>query len=78
MSGGDAVTQGPGAGKLAVLRYNTPDFTVLEPGDHVICAVSFRRIPLEALLYWSAEAQEAYAGAIEASAAAARRRPRGR
>ncbi|KAA2213820.1 DUF2093 domain-containing protein [Teichococcus oryzae] len=73
MSEGDAAP-----GKLAVLRYGTPDFTVLEPGDHVICAVSFRRIPLERLLYWSADAQEAYAGAAEAAEAAARRRPRGR
>jgi hypothetical protein len=66
------------AEKLAVLRYGTPDFTVLEPGDHVICAISFRRIPLERLLYWDAGAQEAYAGAVEAAEAAARRRGRGR
>jgi hypothetical protein len=68
-------------GKLALLRYGTPDFLVLEPGDHVVCAISFRRIPLDDLSYWSVGAQEAYAGAVEAAEAAqrwGRRRPRPR
>jgi len=63
-------------GRLAVLRYETPDFVVLEPGDHVLCAVTGQRIPLEALTYWDAEAQEAYASAVEATTAALRRRRR--
>lgn len=50
---------------LAVLRYETPDYVVLKPGDHVVCAVSGRRIPLGALRYWSPELQEAYAGPEE-------------
>jgi hypothetical protein len=32
----------------------------------VICAVSGKKVPLEALRYWSAELQEAYAGPAEA------------
>lgn len=49
----------------AVLRYDTPDFEVLQPGAYVLCAVSGRRIPLQALRYWSPELQEAYAGPEE-------------
>ena len=47
----------------ATLRYDTPDFDVLEPGDHVVCAVSGKPIPLDRLNYWSVELQEAYANA---------------
>ncbi len=50
----------------AVLHYGTPDFDVIRPGRYVLCAVSGKRIPLEALRYWSAELQEAYAGPEEA------------
>ena len=49
----------------AVLRYGTPDFEVVQPGAFVVCAVSGRRIPLQALRYWSSELQEAYAGPEE-------------
>ena len=52
----------------AQLRYGTPDFDVIKPGDYVVCAVSNRRIPLEALRYWSVERQEAYFGPEEAAA----------
>ena len=55
----------PRADGLAVLHYGTPDFAVLKPGRFVRCAVSDREIPLEALRYWSATTQEAYAGAAE-------------
>ncbi len=47
----------------AVLRYGTPEFDVLEPGDFVRCAVSDVPIPLERLTYWSVALQEAYASA---------------
>jgi len=50
----------------AVLRYGTPEYEVIRPGSFVICAVSGRRIPLDALRYWSPELQEAYAGPEEA------------
>lgn len=58
---------------LASLHFGDGDFAVLKPGGFVLCAVSGRRIPLEALRYWSVEAQEPYAGAPEASAAWRRR-----
>jgi hypothetical protein len=53
---------------LAVLHYGDGDYAVLKPGRHVVCAVSGRRVALDALRYWSAERQEAYAGAREALA----------
>ena len=56
-------TDGP-----ATLHYGDGDFAVLKPGRYVVCAVSGRTIPLEALRYWSAARQEAYAGAREALA----------
>ena len=52
----------------AVLHYGSPDFDVIRPGRYVLCAVSGKRIPLEALRYWSAELQEPYAGPEEALA----------
>jgi hypothetical protein len=54
--------------ELAVLRYGDGEFTVLRPGRNVICAVSGKRIPLEALRYWNPSRQEAYAGPAEALA----------
>jgi hypothetical protein len=32
----------------------------LEEGDHVICAVSGKKIYLDHLIYWNVELQEAY------------------
>ena len=51
---------------LAKLQYGDGDFAVLKPGRFVICAVSGKKIPLEALRYWNATLQEAYAGPAEA------------
>lgn len=48
-------------GRVARLHYMASGFRVLSPGDHVLCAVSGEKIPLDALRYWSAERQEAYA-----------------
>ena len=59
------------SGKLAVLHYATPQFAVVQRGDHVLCAVSGERIPLNELKYWSVEHQEAYRSAAEAHAAQA-------
>jgi len=50
----------------ATLHYGDGEFAVLKPGPFVLCAVSGRAIPLEALRYWSAERQEAYFGPAEA------------
>ena len=45
--------------KKAVLRYKPNTFDITEEGDHVICAVSKKIIPLENLNYWNVELQEA-------------------
>lgn len=52
----------------AVLHYGDGDYSIMRPGSFVICAVSGRQIPLEALKYWNPRTQEAYAGAEEATA----------
>lgn len=46
--------------KPAKLHYETPDYIVIEAGDHVLCAVTNKQILLENLKYWSVERQEAY------------------
>jgi hypothetical protein len=53
-------------GRLARLHYLPGTFRVLAHGDHVICAVTRRAIPLAELKYWSVERQEAYAS-VEAA-----------
>jgi hypothetical protein len=50
-------------GREARLYYMQGTFRVLTPGDHVVCAVSGRRIALDALRYWSVARQQAYASA---------------
>lgn len=57
-----------GGQDLAQIHYGDGDFTVVRPGRFVLCAVSGARIPLEALRYWSAPLQEAYAGPAESLA----------
>ncbi|AUW60216.1 DUF2093 domain-containing protein [Sphingobium sp. SCG-1] len=59
---------------LAVLHYDTPHWEVVKPGNFVLCAISGERIPLDDLMYWSAEFQEAYRSAPEATAGFLRRR----
>ena len=53
--------------KLAKLKYLPNNFNILESGDHVICAISRKKIMLEDLTYWSVDKQEAYFSYIEAS-----------
>ena len=53
---------------LAVLHYGDGEFAVISPGRYVLCAVSGAKVPLDALRYWSAEEQEAYAGPEQALA----------
>ena len=53
--------------KLAKLKYLPNKFEVVENGDHVICAISGKKIPLEKLNYWNVELQEPYYSYIEAS-----------
>ena len=45
---------------LAKLKYEPNTFEVLENGDHVICAVSGKKITLDKLTYWNVDLQEAY------------------
>ena len=52
----------------ATLFYQASSFRVLIPGKFVVCAVSGEAIPLEALRYWCADRQEAYADAARATA----------
>ena len=44
----------------ALIRYDTPEYHVLRPGDYVVCAISHERIPLTDLKYWSVARQEPY------------------
>tara|TARA_Y100001936_G_C15796442_1_gene519208 strand:+ start:418 stop:606 length:189 start_codon:yes stop_codon:yes gene_type:complete len=53
--------------KLAKLKYLPNNFEVIQDGDHVICAISGKKIPLKDLNYWNVELQEAYFSYIEAS-----------
>ena len=59
--------------RAAKLHYMANGFRVLSTGDHVVCARSGARIPIEELRYWSAAAQEPYASARIASEALAPR-----
>ena len=53
--------------KLAKLKYLPNNLNVLEDGDHVICAISGKKIMLENLTYWNVDKQEAYYSYVEAS-----------
>ena len=53
--------------KLAKLKYLPNNFDVIEEGDHVICAVSGKKISLQNLNYWNVDEQEAYFSYAEAS-----------
>ena len=53
--------------KLAKLKYLPNNFDIIEEGDHVICAVSGKKISLQNLNYWNVDEQEAYFSYVEAS-----------
>ena len=53
--------------KLARLKYLPNNFDIIEEGDHVICAVSGKKISLQNLNYWNVDEQEAYFSYVEAS-----------
>ena len=52
-----------GGGKPAKIRYLPGTFRLLSDGDHVVCALTGQKIPLDDLRYWSVERQEAYVDA---------------
>lgn len=49
--------------RAARVHYLPGTFRLLSNGDHVVCAVTGARIPLQDLRYWSVERQEAYVDA---------------
>jgi len=53
--------------KLAKIKFLPNNFEVIKEGDHVICAVSGRKIPLNDLNYWNVDLQEPYFSYIEAA-----------
>jgi hypothetical protein len=53
--------------KLATIKYLPNNFKIIEDGDHVICAVSGKKIYLDKLIYWNVELQEAYFSYVEAN-----------
>lgn len=53
----------------AKLRYEHGRYTILAPGDYVVCAVTGEKIPLEALRYWSVAHQEAYVDVVASTRA---------
>ena len=53
-------------GIKAKLKFEANTFQIIEEGDHVVCAVSGKNIPLNELTYWNVELQEAYYSPKEA------------
>ena len=47
-------------GIKAKLKFQANTFEIIEEGDHVVCAVSGKNIPLNELTYWNVELQEDY------------------
>jgi hypothetical protein len=54
------------AGEVALVRYGDGEIAVIRPGRYVLCAVTGKKIPIEALRYWNPILQEAYAGPAQA------------
>ena len=52
--------------KLAKIKFLPNNFKIIEEGDHVICAISGKKISLDELNYWNVELQEAYYSYLEA------------
>ena len=46
--------------KKAKLIFKHNYFDIIEEGDHVLCAISGKKIDLKNLNYWNVELQEAY------------------
>ena len=53
--------------KLPKIKYLPNNFKIIEEGDHIICAISGKKISLDQLNYWNVELQEAYYSYVEAS-----------
>ena len=53
--------------KLAKIKYLPNNFKVIQDGDHVVCAISGKKISLDNLTYWNVDLQEPYFSHLEAS-----------
>ena len=53
--------------KLAKIKYLPNNFQVIQDGDHVVCAISGKKIALKDLTYWNVDLQEPCFSYIEAS-----------
>ena len=53
--------------KLAKIKYLPNNFEIVQDGDHVICSISGKKIPLSQLTYWNVDSQEPYFSYVEAS-----------
>ena len=53
--------------KLAKIKYLPNNFEIIESGDHVVCAITGKKIFLDSLNYWNVEKQEPYFSYVEAS-----------
>ena len=53
--------------KLARIKYLPNNFEILEEGDHVICAISGKKLLMKKISYWNVELQEPYYSYVEAS-----------
>ena len=51
--------------KKAKLIFKHNSFDIIEEGDHVLCAITGKKISLKNLNYWNVELQEAYFSAKE-------------
>ena len=53
--------------KKAKLIFKHNCFEIVEEGDHVLCSITGKEIPLQNLNYWNVDLQEAYFSPIEAN-----------
>ena len=54
------------SGNKAKLKFSPNYFEIIEQGEYVVCAGSGKNIPLNQLMYWNVELQEAYFSVKEA------------
>ncbi len=59
--------------RQASVRYFDGHYETLVSGAYVVCAATDRKIPIEALRYWSVDLQEAYYDAAASQARMAKR-----
>lgn len=50
----------------ATIRYLDGDYVIVRPGSFVRCAMTGKAIPVDELMYWNVDRQEAYVDATAA------------